>query len=89
MGRGRKLRERRRGGGARTPLRAVPFLCLSFVVASFFRGRRVEEEEHPTMTAPADRGQERVKNVLKKPPLSARGSGKAAAMALRAPCNGI
>ena len=27
--------------------------------------------------------------MYKRPPLSARGSGKAAAMALRAPCNGI
>ena len=41
------------------------------------------------MTAPAGRGQETVENVYKNPPLSVRGSGKAAAMALRAPCNGI
>ena len=66
------------------------FLCLSFFpLWSSTRGCRVEEEEHPTMTAPAGRGQDTVKKCIKIPPLSVRGSGKAAAMALRAPCNGI
>ena len=69
-----------RRGGQVPPKGTVLFFCLSFVVDYFFRGRRVEEEEHPTMTAPAGRGQELGKKVCIKP---------AAAMALRAPCNGI
>ena len=59
MGRGGELSGRRRGGGARSPLEAVCtfFLCFSFV------GRRVEEEENPTMTAQAGRDQEKGLNV--------------------------
>ena len=56
-GRG-ELGERGRGGGARPSLGTVSFLCLSFVVEIFFRGRRVEGRERPNTTALAGRGQE-------------------------------
>ena len=80
MGGGGELGERGRRGGVSPPLGAVFFLCLSFVVEISFRGRRVEGREHPNMTALAGRGQEKGIHVFKK---------TAAAMALRAPCNGI
>ena len=81
MGGGGERGERGRGGGARAILRLyfpfVSFLC-SFFLFKLFRGRRVEGGEHLTMTAQA--GPRSGTGYLENP---------AAAMALRAQCNGI
>ena len=83
-----RVRQRRERRGGQAPLRDVLFLC-SFLCGRFYcQGTKGRGGGTPHYDCAGWSGV-RKGFMYKNPSLSARGSGKAAAMALRAPSSGI